>query len=436
MKREDLFEAIGNVECSRLLRTELETIVPSAVTREEDTPMKKRSAKRIIRNLLIAAVLVSMLGVTAYAAVGYLIFDSPEEMLTSIFGDNTGYDHSTGGITPFPDGVNVVIEPTFDRVPADETVMQEDIVSHVNPVGQSIHYKDYTLTVDAYLYDETTHCGFITFLLENPNGVSGYQVQSDGEFYFESAAPYEINQYGYPYIIWEKTTDTCLATTYYFCCNSLYADDFLRISFPSEGAPLTDVEISAIMEEVDAQVRREFTPEQAKAKMREALGEAQYAASIGGKPESYTQEQWEAESAYAYLASKRYHAEYDNVGENITIPMEGEKLNHVTAGKGSVVVTPISIQIDITDLDFLHTDKEGNPYIHADNIKSVTIRYTDGSAYLVSGGYVENRVFGIIGSASEGKLDTSNLLTEMFNRMIDVEKIAAVIINDVELPVD
>ena len=61
MKQEDLFEAIGNVECSRLLRTELETIAPSAVTREEDKPMKKRSAKRIIRNLLIAAVLLYVL---------------------------------------------------------------------------------------------------------------------------------------------------------------------------------------------------------------------------------------------------------------------------------------------------------------------------------------------------------------------------------------
>ena len=78
MKQEDLFEAIGNVECSRLLRTERESTTLSVVTHQEDKPMKKQSVKRIIRNLLIAAVLVSMLGITAYAAVGYLIFDSPE----------------------------------------------------------------------------------------------------------------------------------------------------------------------------------------------------------------------------------------------------------------------------------------------------------------------------------------------------------------------
>ena len=86
--------------------------------------MKLHSAKRIIRNLLIAAVLVSMLGITAYAA-GYLLFDSPEEMLSTIFGDQTGYDHK--GVTHWtdPDKPGQVYDnPAFDRVPVEEDVMQ------------------------------------------------------------------------------------------------------------------------------------------------------------------------------------------------------------------------------------------------------------------------------------------------------------------------
>lgn len=65
MKREDLFLAIGQVENSRLARSELS--VPSREIKEDKT-MKARP-RRIIRNLLIAAVIVSMLAVTAYAAI-------------------------------------------------------------------------------------------------------------------------------------------------------------------------------------------------------------------------------------------------------------------------------------------------------------------------------------------------------------------------------
>ena len=84
MKREDLFLAIGEVEGRRLLRSELTVQEPSAVETKEEPVMKKKRVNvgRIIRNVLVAALIVSILSVTAYAAVGYLIFDSPEEMIT------------------------------------------------------------------------------------------------------------------------------------------------------------------------------------------------------------------------------------------------------------------------------------------------------------------------------------------------------------------
>ena len=57
MTREDLFLAIGMVEESRLERTEHPVI-----------EIKGRNHKRILRNFMIAAIIVSMLAVTAYAA--------------------------------------------------------------------------------------------------------------------------------------------------------------------------------------------------------------------------------------------------------------------------------------------------------------------------------------------------------------------------------
>lgn len=183
MRAEDLFAAIGSVEESRLARTELS--VPSRENQEDKT-MKIRPT-RIIRNFFIAAVIVSMLAVTAYAVTGYLIFDSPEEMVSAIFGDQTGFDHNPGSIHPDPNGpsTGIIVEPTFDRVPADEAVVAEDVAPYVDPVGQSITFDGYTLTVDAFVYDSATQCGFVTYLLENPNGVSGYNLQSNGKIIYD-----------------------------------------------------------------------------------------------------------------------------------------------------------------------------------------------------------------------------------------------------------
>lgn len=70
MKREDLFLAIGQVEESRLARCENQA--PSGLVCMEGNEMemntKKRPTGRTLRNLLVAAVVVALLAVTAVAA--------------------------------------------------------------------------------------------------------------------------------------------------------------------------------------------------------------------------------------------------------------------------------------------------------------------------------------------------------------------------------
>ena len=440
MTREDLFAAIGEVESSRLQRGELTVQDPSGVSGKEELQMKKKRVNvgRIVRNLVAAVIIMSMLGVTAYAVVGYVIYDSPEEMITSIFGDSTGYDHK--GVTHWTDPEkpgSLYDNPAYDRVPVDETVMAEDIMPHVSPVGQTISYEDYTLTVDAYMYDGLSGCGFVTYLLENPKGVSCYEVFENGMLNL-NGAPHGMNQYGYDYIIQEKTTDTCLAATFYLQNSGFHLrGDDLVISFPSEEEPRTDEEIHEIIMELDAQVRAEFTPEEAVAKAKEKMGEVRFE-EFSDMPDGLdmTQDEWRVECAYAYLRDVRYYAEYEQIGAHITIPLEGSDLNHVTAGNGSILVTPISFQIDVTHLEFLHEEIDGEIYIHADNVDSVSIRYEDGEEYLVRGDTVDNAVFGVIDSASNGEKDTANRLTYMFNRIIDVEKVTSVVVNGVELRVD
>ena len=160
MKAEELFLAIGEVESSRLTRSELTTARPSGQREQEEPQMKKRNVSRILRNLLVAALIVSALAVTAYAVAGFVIFDSPQDMISGLFGDKTGYDHKN--VTHFTDPEKpgeVYDIPAYDRVPVDESVAASEAVPLVSPVGQSISWEGYTLTVDANMYDQVTKCG-------------------------------------------------------------------------------------------------------------------------------------------------------------------------------------------------------------------------------------------------------------------------------------
>ena len=437
MRPEDLFLAIGAVEESRLARSEM---CVSSDDKQEDKTMKKKPT-RIIRNLFVAALIVSMLAVTAYAVAGFLIFDSPEQMVSAIFGDDTGFDHSEGSIQKDPYGgpEGIIVEPTFDRVEADEAVVAKDVAPYVDPVGQSIQFEGYTLTVDAFAYDSATQCGFVTYLLENPAGVSGYKLQSNGEIWYEGMPDIvDVNLYGYPFIIQEKTTPTCLAATYYFQMEHNWGED-LELSFNAEEPVLEPEETTKLLKELEAEFRKNLTPEQAVAQAMERIGKATFEENTRSLPDGMEMdmETYRQDYAYTVLTHLQFQKQYQTSENRLVISLpENDPMPSVHAGEGSITVTPISMQIDVTDLTFLHKTSDGQARIHGDNVKSVVIRYQDGTDYVVEDGYTLNYTFALIGSATEGEEDNYNMLTYMFNRIIDADKVDAVIINGTELPVN
>lgn len=436
MKPEELFLAIGHIDDSRLLRSELAVQNTSDVKKEEKT-MKTRKPGRMFRNVLIAAVMVSMLAVSVFAVGGFLIFDSPTEMITAIFGNETGFDHSEGEIRPDPWGgpEGIIVEPTFDRVEADSDVITEDLAPHVDAVGRSIQWKGYTLTVDAFTYDSATKCGFFTYLLENPAGVSGYKLQSNGEIWYEGQPDIvDVNYYGYPFILQDKTTDTRLAATYYFKWEPRRGET-LELSLQSTERYTPEEFDALIADEVEAK-KQKMTPEEVVEAVRQLLGEENFARAYEG----VTGEEL-AEQCYlnltAWEVSEQMEAE--GTSEVISIPLTQENsLPHITAGQGSVVVSPIAIRTDVTDLSFLQKEDDyGNSWISTDNIERVVIRYLDGTEYVVSdsGEYVVNYAFALA-EAPDGNDQELRLLTMMFNRIIDIEKVSAIVLNGVELTID
>lgn len=409
MKQEDLFEAIGNVECSRLLRTERESTTLSVVTHQEDKPMKKRSAKRIIRNLLIAAVLVSMLGITAYAAAGYLLFENPEEMLNSIFGDKTGYDHKdlTHWTDPEKPG-EVYDNPAYDRVPVDEEVIQSEAAPLVTPVGQSISWEGYTLTVDANMYDKVTKCGVLTYTIENPDGLPHYEVANNGEIYFPDGEILHVNQYGYSYVIKDQTTENKLTATYYYQLRNPDASN-LELTL-SEYVMKNTEAYQQKLEAIREQLMREHTQEEALAFEKTYVSSDWEWFEANFTREELIQKGYEA---MLLMSQERMALDAQCVcPDSITIPETAlGEMSSITLADGKIKVSPIAICVDTTDMQ-----DYPNGYI------AVTkIRFKDGTEYLVRDDATANYMFAVG--------DTDRDVTFMFNRMIDVNEISSVILD-------
>lgn len=413
MKREDLFLAIGAVEEERLQRSEWSLQEPSLTVMEEPDMKKSVNKKRIVRNLLVAAIAVCTLAISAFAATAYLLFGSPEDMLGAIFGDKTGYDHSEGSIRPDPEGPpsGIIVEPTYDRVPADETVVAEDVAPLVEPVGQSISWEGYTLTIDANLYDSSTKCGLVTYVLENPDGL-GYSLQSDGEVWFSTGEVVSFSQFGRSYIIGEKSTDTKLAAAYYYQLRNPNSSD-LEIGF-TQWASITQDEINQKVAEIKEELRREIPEDEIYEFQKLYYGEDWL-----WFEENRTREEI-IDAGYEVKAYERLD-EVTTCPDKITIPESAQsEMTSISLGGGVVVLSPIAVTIHEKEIENI-----GHSFMGL-----MKVRFDDGTEYVVQDGYISNYVFNV--SDSEGMAHTY-----MFNRIIDVRKVVSVIVDgDVELTVD
>lgn len=110
---------------------------------------------------------------------------------------------------------------------------------------------------------------------------------------------------------------------------------------------------------------------------------------------------------------------------------DGGGMEAASLADGDICVSAIGIRIRADDMEFLRkTDTDGTllpPCV--DNIKSLIIRYQDGSEYVVHMNTKEHQTenYKYCIGTMEGTERTYS-----FNRLIGVEKIEAVIINDVE----
>lgn len=335
----------------------------SAVRASEETVMevlkmrrkmnKRNTGTRAFRAVLIAAVLVCLMATTAFAYAGFVVYENPEEMIEALFGEN-GQSHSDGTIATHPDG-DLIIEPTFDRVPVDEELSAEYIEPYLAAVGSSFTSHGYTLTVESNQYDSYIGCGVLYYTIENPDGLGGYGLQSTGEIW-QGDGPWSVHTdpLGSGYIDTANCTDTKLGVAVHYI-NLDPGKTVLTLRF---------------------NMRTEESPSETM--------------------------------------------------ESITIPLDdGGNTHGITLADGGIKVSATGIRIT---MEYFPEFAKEDGYLHSDNIKTVAIRYTDGEEYTVVG-------TGNIINVSDARQNKEELVYT-FNRIVDIDNIAEVVLNGVSFPVE
>ena len=172
---------------------------------------------RAVRIAFVGAMLCCMLALTAFAYTGFVVYENPRSMLDAFFGEN-GYDHVEPETITYDKGEAGLAQwqvPEQDREPVDETLAQELIAPHIAAVGQKVTYEDYTMTIVAYSFETETNTALLYYTIENPNGVTGYALQKNGELWWPGGEMVYCNQSMKSYIIQAETTDTKLSLAGY-----------------------------------------------------------------------------------------------------------------------------------------------------------------------------------------------------------------------------
>lgn len=176
-------------------------------------PQAPRRPRRKYRPLVLAAALALALSVSALAAAGVL---QGHWNLEAAFGTGLG-SNPNGVVEEDQDGRLITNLPAWERVEVDASLADELLTPYLTATDEVVSYDGYTLGLEANLYDPATGCGLAYYTLENPDGVTGYQVLADGELWFDAQTVFaRTDQAGHTYLDTDRSTDTKLYILEYY----------------------------------------------------------------------------------------------------------------------------------------------------------------------------------------------------------------------------
>ena len=215
-----------------------------AAAKEQGTG--RRSAGKIGRAVLVAAVLVCVLAVGAAAGGGIAAF---------VQGDGTGVVEAiySGGSYASGDGIVEYTDwgsldgfiPAWDRGSVDPELAQQLAAFLYTLEENTVTRGGFTYTIHAVLYDAGTGAAVVYWSVENPDGLGDYAVDRNGKFCtLESSGMYAVCM-GRTYLDEENSTDTKLYLSSYgldwgeelwceFGCRTEGERDSQRIIIPAD----------------------------------------------------------------------------------------------------------------------------------------------------------------------------------------------------------
>lgn len=346
----DLLSGIdaGGVDIEVSNRVSADRIKEITMNKIHTNKGRARPLAKLSRIALIAAALAMVLAIGAGAYMGYTHYENPAEMLKSFFAENK---YSSGERVVEYETIELDGEvyeklktnmPAWERMPLDEDAAEKYIYPYVYGVGESISWEDYTLTVEAVVYDGNIGSGLLYYTVENPNGVAGYNLQPNGEVWWPTSAPWYVG-FLYPehtYIDEAQTTDTKIFLCSYFVKVDEWGDFELRLG-------------------------------------------------NGDRSERC----------------------------EMTIKLPGSGLASLSLDEGNVVVSPIGMSVDkaVLGLDRYR------------DIDHITIRFADGSEYIVEWDDKEEFISNSAYSVTDSVTDFCRIL---FNSIVDIDAVTEIQIED------
>lgn len=182
------------------------------------TEQKTHRSHKIIRTMLIAAVLICALTVTAVAADAITRKFSGEttSVIEAFFGENGEYA-SGGNIVEYDEWGKLAINlPAWSREPVDMEAAKHLIAPYLYTLEENTVTVDgFTYTIHAVLYDSATETAMIRWSVENPDGLGDYGIGKNGEFSIREGSDMFAVAGGRDYIDTVNSTDTKLYISSY-----------------------------------------------------------------------------------------------------------------------------------------------------------------------------------------------------------------------------
>lgn len=338
---------------------------------------RRKNRRKNFRAAAVAAVIVC-LGIPSvvYASVksGFFegMFGNDTKKSTDVI--HTEIDNGKGGTTAvdIPSKEYVPVDPQKAENMIGQWVMDEPVVTKIGR---------HTLTVQSFACDK--HAAFMYFTLEREGGVTalagnmdtnltkGAYFTEDADFYFRVEASGEITGADNIYVDAERSTgDKLYCSSYILWPEGLKEGDSIELVI--DKYPGAARELYAMTDEEKAQ------------EWQEQIKTERIPLTIKGQ-----------------------------------IPVQCIDLGN----DGFIEYSPVSICVDMSKGLGLSEEEAGDPYY----MKHLEIKYKDGSSYVIQDDTENINNSGYVLGTEEG-------YKTAFNRLVDTDQIAEIIVNDVSFP--